>query len=97
MPRSRTGAVDEVLQAAVAVGPAADFHLGKIEVEPAVRIVKGDGDLSQASPRATLRTREDHVLSPTRSHGRVALLAQNPADGVGDVGLAAAVGTDDGG
>jgi hypothetical protein len=38
---------------------------------------------------------EDHVLHLAAAEGLGALFAEHPADGVGDVALAAAVGTDD--
>src|SRR5690606_33742778 len=40
---------------------------------------------------------DDHLLHLGAAHGARALLAQHPADGIGDVGLAAPVGAHDGG
>ena len=51
-------------------------------------------DLAQGF--AVARAGEDHVFHPGAAQRFGGLLAQNPGDGVGDVGLAAAVGSYDG-
>jgi hypothetical protein len=60
-------------------------------------IDKGEGDLGHSGRLAVAGTGEDDVLHLDAAEGFGGLLAQNPCDGVGDVGLAAAVGADYGG
>ena len=50
-----------------------------------------------AQPLADLRPAEDHVLHLVPPQGPGRLLPQHPANGIGEIGLAAAVGADNGG
>ena len=52
-------------------------------------------DLRHARRLAIARAREDDVLHLDAAEGLGRLLAQHPRDGIGDVGLAAAIGPDD--
>ena len=90
-------AVQDVLVLAGAVGAPADEHLRVFEGQDPLRVVQGDEHLGHAHPRAGARAGKDHVLGGLGPQGGVGLLAHHPADGVGDVGLARAVRTDDGG
>ena len=90
-----TAAVEQVLTGAVAVGAALDRHLGEVDGKPTVAVVKRDGGTGHPGPRALGAPGEDHILARAASDRGQALLAEDPADGVGDVALAAAVGTDD--
>ena len=60
-------------------------------------VVDDQRHLSKAHLVALLRAAEDHVLHLGTAKLAAVLLAHDPADGVGDVGLAGAVGSHDGG
>ena len=89
-------AVDGVLALAVAVHPAGDAHLVVVHRQGMIGIIEGQRHLRHTQRPALLGTVEDHVLHLGAAQRPGALLAQHPADRVGDVALAAAVGTDDG-
>ena len=91
------GAVQQVLGVAVTIGAAADLDLAVVEGEPAVAVVEGERDLGHAEGRAVAGAGEDDVLLLAGAEEAQALLAEHPADGIGDVALAGAVGADDGG
>ena len=55
------------------------------------------GQVRHADRRPRLRTREDDVVHPLAAEPARGLLAHHPADGIDDVGLAAAVRAHDGG
>ena len=59
--------------------------------------VQSQGHLGKALALPPLSAPEDHVLHLAATKLPGGLLSQDPADGVGNVGLAAAVGTHDGG
>ena len=61
-----------------------------------VTFVRVRGDLGQAQGLAVLAAVEDHVLHLVAPEVFCALFAEDPADGIGDVALAAAVGADHG-
>ena len=89
-------AVEQVLVFARAVGAAGDFDFGIINGQPAVAVVEGEGGLGHAGAGPFLAPREDHVGGFFAAQGGVALFAEDPAHGIGDVAFAAPVGTDDG-
>ena len=62
-----------------------------------VFIVENDSDLGIAQRLAILGSTEDdvHHLSPPQALGRLA--AKNPLEGIDDIGLSAAIGTDNSG
>jgi hypothetical protein len=62
-----------------------------------VLVIEGQENLGHAEGLAQPRAVEKHVLHLGVAQHARALLAQNPADGIDDVGLAAAVGADNGG
>ena len=62
-----------------------------------LRIVNDQRHLGKAHLAALLRAAEDHVLHLGAPELARVLLAHDPADGVGDIGLAGAVGAHDGG
>ncbi len=95
--QSNAGAVEIILVLARAVGATGNDHLAVIHRQPAVGVVEHQARLGHAQPGALVGAAEDHVLRAFGAQPAVGLLAQDPLDGVGDVGLAAAVGTDDGG
>ena len=58
---------------------------------------EGERDLGHAGGLAVAGAGEDDVFHLDAAEALGGLLAEDPGDGVGDVGLAAAVGADDGG
>ena len=89
-------AVQEVLVFARTIGAAADLHLAEVDRQPARGIVEDKRNVSHTHARPLLAAREDHVLGALAAQGAIALLTQDPAQGIGDVRLAAAVRADDG-
>src|SRR5690606_25457414 len=90
-------AVDLVLAFAGAEHAAGDGDLGVVDGDGAVGVVDGERDLGAAERGTAGGAGEDDVLHLAASQGFRALLAQDPGDGVDDVGLAGAVGADDAG
>ena len=62
-----------------------------------LRVDQGEGDLGHTGGLAVAGAGEDDVLHLDAAERFGGLLAENPGDGIRDVGLAAAVGSDDGG
>ena len=60
-------------------------------------VVEDQGHLGEAQRLALVGPREDDVLHLLAAQAGGALLAEHPLDGVDDVALAAAVGSDDDG
>ena len=89
------GAVQPVDALAAAVDVARDRDLGELGVEVAVGVVDHDLDVGGAAAARAVAAGEDHVLHRLAAHRQRALLAKRPEHGVGDVRLAAAVGSDD--
>ena len=93
--RRRTAAlVQQVVVLARAVEPAADLEHPVVDRQQAVGVVEDEGDVGHADRRPALRSGEDDVLALARPE-RPALLAERPAEGIGEVALARAVGPDD--
>ena len=91
-------AVDAVFTFAAAVVPAADDHLVGIHIQTVVGVIDGQADRSIAHGAAGLGSAEDDVLHFARAAQLLgAGLAHDPADGVGDIALARAVGPDNAG
>jgi len=79
------------------VHAAHDLDLVKLAAELLLAIGQEQRDFAQLRRFAGVGALENDVLHLAAAQGLGALFAQHPADGVGDVGLAAAIGTDDGG
>ncbi len=90
-------AVDLVLALTGAVHAPGDRHLGVGDRQRAVGVVDGQRHLGAAQGRAAGGAGEDDVLHLAAAQALRALLAEDPGDGVDDVGLARPVGADDGG
>ena len=91
-------AVDVILALPAAVVAAGDGHLALLHGgEDMLRVVQHQRHLGKAHLAALLRAAEDHVLHLGAPEALDALLPHHPSDGVGDVGLAGAVGAHDGG
>ena len=93
--KPRRGAVDEVLGLARAVHAPGDGNLGELDGQRVIGVVEHERDLGEADGLPCGRAREDHVLHRLTAKHLGALLAEDPEDGVGDVGLPRPVGTDD--
>src|SRR5262249_13522304 len=90
-------AVDEVLALAAAVDAAADLDFFARYAEEAPAVVEGHGDLGHAEAAARRRAVENDVGHLAAAEALGALLAEDPADGVHDIGLSRSVGADNGG
>nr|BFE68447.1 hypothetical protein GCM10020092_017480 [Actinoplanes digitatis] len=86
-------AVDLVFTLAGAEHPAGDRHLGVVDGQGAVAVVDREGHLGAAERGAVGGAGEDDVLHLAAAQRLGALLAEDPCDGVDDVGLAGAVRT----
>ena len=95
--QSHSLTVDAVLALAVAVGAAAHGDLAEVERQPAVGVVQREGHLRLLGLLSPGGAREDGVLRLAGAQDTSGLLAQHPTEGVCNVGLARAVGPDDGG
>ena len=69
---------------------------GRVGVAVGFRVDQGQRDFGHAGGLAVAGAGEDNVFHASAAQGLGGLLAEHPRDGVGDVGLAAAVGADDG-
>jgi hypothetical protein len=61
------------------------------------RVDQGERHFGHTCRFAVAGAGEDHIFHACAAQGLGRLLAQHPGDGVGNIGLAAAVGADDGG
>ncbi len=86
--------VEQVLVLAAAVEPPAELEDLELDRQEAVGVVEHEGDVGHALRRALLRPGPDDVLGLARAE-RPALLAERPAERVGQVALAGAVRPDD--
>ena len=62
-----------------------------------LRVIQNQRHLGKSHGRALSRAAENHILHLTAPQGLGALLSHHPADGVGDIRLARAVGPHHGG
>ena len=90
-------AVDIVFRLPAAVIPAGNGHLALVPGEDVAGVVDDQRHLGKAHLIALFRAAEDHVLHFGAPELAAVLLAHDPQDGVGDVGLAGPVGPHDGG
>ena len=86
VPVRGSGLVDDDFGFTVEAGSVVDLGVDE-----------GEGHLGHTGGLAIARACEDDVFHLDAAERFRGLLAEDPGDGVGDVGLAAAVGADDGG
>ena len=86
--------VQQVFVLAGAIQPPPELQDLEVDRQQAVAVVDDEGHVGHALRRALLRAGPDHVLGLARAE-RAALLAERPAERVGEVALAAAVRADD--
>ncbi len=87
--------VEQVFVLPIPVRPAGDRNLVEVNRQPAVFVVKRDRRGSHPGPRAHLRPGKDHILGLAPAQQRIRLLAQHPAQRIGDVRLARTVRAND--
>ena len=87
--------VEEVVVLARAVEPAPELEDLELDRQEPVGVVDHERDVGHPLRGALLRAGPDDVLRLARAE-RPTLLAERPAEGVGEVALARAVGPDDG-
>ena len=87
--------IDQVLALAGLEHAPGDGHLAATAFEQARVVVDHKRHLGHGEGRAAGGALEDHVAHLRAAHGGRARFAEHPADGVDDVALAAAVGSDD--
>ena len=97
VPETHGVAVDEVLALSRTVVPPGDHDLALLPVKEVTGVVQHQGDFGKPQLLALGGAAEDDVLHLAAPEGTGGLLPHDPADGVGDIGFAAAVGTHDGG
>ena len=88
-------AVEQVLVLARPEEPPPQLDLAEVDRQQPVLVVDDERHVGHADGPPRRRAGEDDVLGPPRAQ-RPALLAQRPAQRVGEVALAAAVGAHDG-
>ena len=86
--------VEQVVVLAASIEPAPQLEDLEIDWEEPVGVVDHEGDIGHPLCRALLRARPDDVLRLARAQ-RPALLAERPAQRVGEVALARSVWPDD--
>ncbi len=86
--------VEQVVVLARSVEPAAELEDAVVDGQEPVGVVEDEGHVGHAERRSLVGTGEDHVLRLAAAK-RPALLPERPAEGVGEVALAGAVGSDD--
>ena len=91
------GFVEEILALAVAVDAARDSDLVPIGAEFLFAFGEGHRDLGHAERGAAVGAAENDIGHFAAAEGFCGLLAENPAHGVEDIRLSAAVRADDGG
>ena len=89
--------VDIVLALAAAVILAGKHDFAAVRIKNTGGVVDNQADLGIAQGPPLLGAAEDHVLHLAAPEGLGALFAHDPKDGVGDIGLAGAVGPHNGG
>ncbi len=90
-------AVELVLAVARAVVAAGNGYLRVFGGQQVAGVVEGERDLGQLGGLALLGAVEDDILHFVGAQGAGLLLAQHPADGINDVGLATTIGPDNAG
>ena len=86
--------VEQVVVLAGPVEPAAELEDAVVDRQETVGVVEDEGHVGHAEGRAPLGAGEDHVLALPAAQ-RPTLLAEGPAQRVGQVALARAVRSDD--
>ena len=88
--------VDEIFARTVAVNAARNRNFVVIGPELLLAVGEGDRNFGETEGLTRIGSVENDIDEFRAAKRGRALLAEHPADGVGNVGLAAAVGPDDG-
>ena len=83
--------VDQVLAGTVAMYAAGHDDFGIFRIQGTITIINNDGNFGKAHGGTFFGTAENHVLHLAHTERRSFLFAQDPADGIRNVGLATAV------
>ena len=89
--------VEAVLGAAVAEHAAGEGDFIVIDLQRLFAVGHGEGDLGHAHRLALVGAVENDVRHFVAAQGFGGSLTEHPSDGIDDIGLATAVGTDDAG
>ena len=89
--------VDVIFALPAAIIAAGQHDLGAVGVKNMGRVVDDQRDLGKAQGIALLGAAKDHVLHFGAAQRLASLLAHDPQDGVGNIGLSGAVGSNDSG
>ena len=95
IPQADSSSIDGVFTFSGPIVPAGHRHLLPTVGQQVLALLQGEGHLGKALTLAVLGAAEDHILHLTSPQGPGGLLPQHPADGIGQIGLAAAVGPHD--
>ena len=87
-------AVDRILALSRAEQRSGDRDLGELDRQDARGVVEGERDLGPAERRPFRRPCEDDVVHLLAAHRAGGLRTEHPRDGIDDVRLSGAVGTD---
>lgn len=90
-------AVDEVFTVAVPIQSSGHCDVRGVEVENALLVIENERHFAKRERFSFQRPAENDVLHVAAAQRFCGLFPQNPANGVGDVALSAAVGTHDAG
>ena len=86
--------VEQVVVLAGSVEAAAELEDAVVDRQQPIRVVEDEGHVGHAERRSLVGAGEDHVLG-LAAPKRPTLFPERPAEGVGQVALAGAVGSDD--
>ena len=87
-------AVEQVLVAAIAIGATGNGHFAEIDRQPANAVIKGNRHRSHTGPRTLLGTGENHIFGLFGAQQVMRLLAEHPAQRIGNIRFARAVRAD---
>ena len=91
---AHSAAIEQVHVLAGTIRATGDRHFRKLDRQPVRAIVQRDSRLCHTHARAAFAAGKDHILALFGTQQRKGLLAQHPTHGIGNVGLATAVRTD---
>ncbi len=97
IPQTHRCVIQHVFAVTRAIIAPGDAHVVAVEIEDAGGVIDHERHLGEAHAAPIGRAAENNILHLRPAQALVRLFAQHPADGVADVGFAAAVRPDNGG
>src|SRR5713226_8647959 len=94
--QSNATSIDQILAVARPMQAASYHYLREFEREPPFGVVKNDADLRQAGRRPLASPRKNDVFELSKTECAGGLFSQDPAKGIGQIALAAAIRPNDG-